>query len=175
MASWGEERDGILGISWINYTDILENEVAKGGRYPFGDDVTRVSYKGLECESSITTRAGKECAVAKPGTSIFFDINPEVIDVDDGAAKITFEYFDDGTKPLVLTYTKGVEEKNDAWKVYNKTINISRDNTKKWKTAEVVIDCGNFESIGKFETDFKIRSTEKNAYIANVKVEPIEH
>lgn len=175
MASWAEERNGILGISWINYTDILENEVAKGGRYPFGDDVTRVSYKGLECESSITTRAGKECAVAKPGTSVFLDINPEVIDVDNGAAKITFEYFDDGTKPLVLTYTKGVEEKNDAWKIYNKTINISRENTKKWKTAEVVIDCGNFESIGKFETDFKIRSTEKNAYIANVKVEPIEH
>ena len=174
-ASWAEERGGVLGISWIDYTDILENEVAKGGRYPFGEDVTRVSYKGIECESSITTKAGKECATSKPGTSIFLDINPEVIDIDDGAAKITFEYFDDGTKPLVLTYTKGVEERNDAWKVYNKTININRNNTKKWKTAEVIIDCGNFESIGKFETDFKIMSTEKNAFITNVKVEPIEH
>ncbi len=173
MASWAEERNGILGISWIDYTDILENEVAKGGRYAFGDDVMRVSYKGIECESSITNRAGKECAVAKPGKSIFFDINPEVIDVDNGAAKITFDYFDDGTQPLVLTYTKGVETKNDAWKVFNKTVNISRDNTKKWRTAEVTIDCGNFESIGKFETDFKIRSGEKNVYIANVKVEAI--
>ena len=174
MASWAEERNGILGISFIDYTDILENEVAKGGRYEFGDDVMRVSYKGIECESSITTRAGKECAVAKPGASVFLDIKPEVIDVDNGAAKITFEYFDDSDKPIVLTYTKGVEEKNDAWRVYNKTIDIKRNNTKKWQTAEVVIDCGNFESIGKFETDFKIRGTEKSVYIANVKVTPIK-
>ena len=104
----------------------------------------------------------------------FLDIKPEVIDVDNGAAKITFEYFDDSDKPIVLTYTKGVEEKNDAWRVYNKTIDIKRNNTTKWQTAEVVIDCGNFESIGKFETDFKIRGTEKSVYIANVKVTPIK-
>ncbi len=174
MASWAEIRNGILGISWFDYTDILENEVAKGGRYAFGDDVMRVSYKGIECESSITEKAGKKCAVSKPGKSIFFDINPEVIDVDNGAAKITFDYFDNGIQPLVLTYTKGVEEKNDAWKVFNKTLNIKCENSKKWKTAEVTIDCGNFESIGKFETDFKIRSGEGNAYIANVKVEAID-
>lgn len=173
MASWGEERNGVLGISWVDYTDILENEVAKGGRYAFGDDVMRVSYKGIECESSITEKAGRKCAVSKPGKSIFLDINPEVIDVDNGAAKITFDYYDNGNEPLVLTYTKGVEEKNDAWKVFNKTINVRCENTKKWKTAEVVIDCGNFESIGKFETDFKIRSGEGNAYISNVKVEKI--
>ena len=173
-ANWGEVHREVIGISWIDYTDILENEVAKGGRYAFGDDVTRVSYKGLECESSITTRAGKECAVAKPGKSVFLDINPEVIDVNNGAAKITFEYFDDGAQPLVLTYTKGVEEYNDAWKSNNKTVKIKRGNTKKWKTAEVIIDSGNFESIGKFETDFKISSGQRSAYIANVKVEAIE-
>lgn len=173
MASWAEERNGVLGISWIDYTDILENEVAKGGRYAFGDDVMRVSYKGIECESSITEKAGRKCAVSKPDKSIFFDINPEVIDVDNGAVKITFDYFDKGNEPLVLTYTKGVEEKNDAWKVFNKTKKIKCENTKKWRTAEVTIDCGNFESIGKFETDFKIKSGEGNAYISNVKVEKI--
>ncbi len=173
--SWGEEHDGVLGISWMDYTDILENEVAKGGRYPFGADVTRVSYKGIECESSITTRSGKECATAKLDKELFFDINPDVIDIDDGAAKITFEYFDVGTRPLKFTYTKGVEEINDAWKIFNKTVEIECENTKKWKTAEIIIDCGNFESIGKFETDFKIAGGEKSPYIANISVEPIEH
>ncbi|MBQ3124307.1 MAG: hypothetical protein IJC09_02640 [Clostridia bacterium] len=174
LASWGHVHNGVLGVAWIDYTDILENEVAKGGRYPFGDDVLRVSYKGIECESSITTRAGVECATAKAGKEIFFDIKPEVIDTDNGAVKITFDYFDNTDSDIVMTYSKGVEEPNDAWKFFNKTIEIERTNTNKWKTAEIVIDCGNFESIGKFETDFKFLSKQNNAYIANIKIEPIE-
>ncbi len=174
LASWGHIHNGVLGVAWIDYTDILENEVAKGGRYPFGDDVLRVSYKGIECESSITTRAGVECATAKPGKEIFFDIKPEIIDTDNGAVKITFDYFDNTDSDIVMTYSKGVEEVNDAWKFFNETIEIERTNTNKWKTAEVVIDCGNFESIGKFETDFKFLSKQKSAYIANIKIEPIE-
>lgn len=135
--------------------------------------MTRVSYKGLECESSVTTKAGKESVCVKPGKSAFFDINAEVIDTDNGAVKLTFDYYDNGTRPLVLIYTKGVEEINDAWKIYNRETEIKRENTRKWKTAEIVIDCGNFENIGKFETDFKISSTEESAYIANIKVEAI--
>ena len=175
MVSWGEEHDGVLGISFMDYTSILKNEVKKGGRYPFGDFVTRVSYKGLECESSVTTKAGKESVCVKPGKSAFFDINAEVIDTDNGAVKLTFDYYDNGNRPLVLTYTKGVEEINDAWKIYNRETEIKRENTRKWKTAEIVIDCGNFENIGKFETDFKISSTEESAYIANIRVEKVEN
>lgn len=174
IVTWGEVDNNVLGISWIDYTDILENEVAKGGRYEFGEDVKIVSYEGLECDSSFTTKAGKESVMAKPGSSVFVDINPEVIDVDNGAVKITFDYFDNGTAPLTMTYTKGVEEYNDVWKFFNKELTIRRNGTNKWQTAEVIIDCGNFESIGKFETDFKIRSGEKTLYMANIKVEAIE-
>lgn len=174
IATWGEVDNGVLGISWIDYTDILENEVAKGGRYEFGEDVKVVSYKGIECDSFFTTKAGKDAVAAKPGASIFFDINPEVIDVDNGAVKITFDYFDNGTKPLTIIYTKGVEEYNDVWEFFNRTTEIRRNGTNKWQTAEVIIDCGNFESIGKFETDFKIRSGQKTLYITNVRVEAIE-
>ena len=175
LASWGHVHDGMLGIAWIDYTDILEKEVGKGGRYPFGDDVVRVSYEGVECESSVVTKDGKEAAMVKPGKALFFDINPDIVDVDDAAIKLTFDYYDNTTKPLTLTYTKGVEEYNDAWKYFNKTVSIRRDNTNKWRTAEIIIPCGNFENIGKFESDFKIASGALNAYIANVKVEKIEH
>ena len=171
---WGHIYDGVLGIAWMDYTDILENEVAKGGCYPFGDDVIRVSYKGIECESKITTRAGVECATVGGGKELFFDIKPEIIDTDNGAVKITFDYFDNTDGDIVLTYSKGVEEPNDAWKFFNKTVEIERTNTNKWKTATVVIDCGNFESIGKFESDFKLLSKKNNIYIANVRVEPVE-
>ena len=173
MVSWGEVDNDVLGISWMDYTDILENEVAKGGRYEFGEDVKIVSYEGLECDSSFVTRAGRECVLAKPVSSIFVDINPEIIDVDNGAVKITFEYLDNGSKPLTITYTKGVEEYNDAWKFFNEQTEVYRWGTNKWQTAEVIIDCGNFENIGKFETDFKIRSGEKTLYISNIKVEAI--
>lgn len=173
LASWGHVYNGVLGIAWMDYTDILENEVAKGGRYEFGEDVSYVSYKGIECESTLTTKAGKECLTAKPDKEIFFDIDEDIIDTDNGAVKITFDYYDNSEKPLILTYSKGVEEINDAWKFFNKTVNIKRTGTNKWKMAEITIDCGNFENIGKFETDFKIKSDGLNPYIANVKVEAI--
>ena len=175
MVSWGHVRGNVLGIAWFDYTDILENEVGKGGRYQFGTDVTRVSYAGVECESKETTKAGVECVTASPGKSLFFDINPEIVDVTDAAVKITFDYYDNSNKPLTITYTKGVEEYNDAWKSFNKSLEVRRENTQKWRTAEIVIDCGNFENIGKFESDFKVTSGGYNAYIANVKVEQIEH
>ena len=74
---------------------------------------------------------------------------------------------------MIITYSKGVEEVNDAWKYFNKTINVKRTGTNKWKTAEVIIDCGNFENIGKFETDFKIKGDGLSPYITNVRVEAI--
>ena len=174
IVTWGEVDDNVLGIAWMDYTDILENEVAKGGRYDFGEDVKVVSYKGLECESSFTTKMGKEAVMAKVNKSAFFDIDTSIIDVDHGAAKITFDYFDNGTKPIYMTYTKGVEETNDALQFFNAELEIRREGTNKWKTATVTIPCGNFESIGKFTTDFKLRSGEKTLYVANIKVEEIE-
>ena len=174
VATWGEVDNNVLGIAWINYTDILENEVAKGGRYEFGDDATIVSYEGLECDSYFTTKAGRDAVAAKIGSSIFVEIDPEIIDTVNGAAKITFDYFDNGTAPMTLTYTKGVEQQNDILVYFNRTIEIPRNGTNKWQTAEVVIDCGNFENIGKFETDFKIRSGQKTLFLSNIKVEAIK-
>ncbi len=171
MVNWGHVYKDVLGIAWMDLDESFADEVADGGRYPFGTDVTRISYTGLECESAVTTKYGRECIVAAPGKSIFLDINPEIIDVDNGAVKITFDYYDNTTTPLTLTYTKGVTEINDAWKVYNKTVQISRRGTKKWKTAEIVINSGNFENIGKFESDIKIATGGLNAYISDIRVE----
>ena len=174
MVSWSHEHDGVLGIAFMNYTDILEKEVKKGGRYPFGDDVTRISYDDLECESKVVTKYGRECATTKHGKSIYFDINPEIIDTTNGAIKITFDYYDNSTRPLIITYTRGVNEPNDIIYTFDKTINVRREGTGKWKKAEVIINSGNFENAGQFFSDFKITSGALNAFIANVKVEAIE-
>ena len=170
MANWGHVHKGVLGVAWLDYTSILENEVAKGGRYSLGDYVDRVSYESIEFESSITPRAGVECAVAKPGKWLFLDVKRDVLDSNNCAVKLTFDYFDNTDKPIEIMYTKGVEEYNDFWKVYNKQTQIGRTGTNKWKTAEVIIDCINLESIGKFESDFKFKGVQGSAYIANVKI-----
>lgn len=175
MANWGHLHRGVLGIAFMDYTDILENDVAKGGRYQFGEDVEYVSYKGLECEAKVTEKAGKECLSWKAGKTLYLDINEDIIDTDDGAVKITFDYYDNTNKPLTIWYTKGVEEYNDAWKVYRNSVELYRTDTNKWKTYELVIDCGNFEDIGKFESDIKIENVAMAAYITNIKVEKIEH
>lgn len=175
LVNWGHVDDDVLGVAWMDYTDILENEVAKGGRYQFGEDTVRVSYEGIECESKMTVKGGVECAAIQPGKSLFLDINSDIVDDDDAAIKLTFDYYDNTNRPLTLTYSKGVEEYNDAWKYFNKTATVQRTCTNKWRTAEIVINCGNFENIGKFESDFKISSGGLNAYIANVKVERLEH
>lgn len=174
MANWGHVYKGVLGVAWMDYTDILKYEVAKGGRYSMGDYVDRISYEALECETDITTRAGVECAVAKPGRWLFLDVKRDVLDSNNCAVKLTFDYFDNTDKPIEIMYTKGVEEYNDFWKVYNKQTQIGRTGTNKWKTAEVIIDCINLESIGKFESDFKIKGVQGSAYIANVRIEKID-
>lgn len=173
LVLWGHMYRGVLGVAWMDFTDIAENEVKKGGRFPLGSSAQRVSYEDLECETTETVKAGKSCISVSPGKSLFVDINPEVIDVTDGAVKITFDYYDNGRDSLVLTYTKGVKEANDVWKMFNAEKKVSRKNSNQWKHAEIVIDSGNFESIGKFDTDFKISGTGQ-AFIANVKVEAVK-
>ncbi len=171
MANWGHEHRGVLGVAWIDFNDIAENEVAKGDRYPYNDTVTRVSYEGLECESNIVTAHGRECITAGPGSGIYFDSLVEEADDNNVAVKITFDYYDNNEYPIVLTYTKGVEERNDALQVSNKNTQISRTGTNKWKTAEIVLDSANFEDINKFTTDFFIKSGGANIFISDVKVE----
>lgn len=171
LVAWGQVHNNVLGVGWLDYTDILENEVAKGGRYEFGENVTRVSYEGIECESSMTEKGGVECAVAKPGSSLYLDVNEDYIDNGNCAVKVTFDYYDNGTYPIKIEYTKGLEEYNDFWRIYNKETNVMRTGTGGWKRAEIVLDCVNLQTIGKFETDFKISSAQGSVFISNFNVE----
>lgn len=171
LVAWGQVHNNVLGVAWMDYTDVLENEVAKGGRYDMGNNLTRVSYKGIECESDTTVKDGVECIYAKPGTSIFVDVNDDYIDNGNCAVKLTFDYYDNGTYPINIIYTKGLEEYNDFIKSYNKKVLVMRKGTGQWKTAEVTLDCVNLETAGKFKSDFKFSSAQGSAFIKNVKVE----
>lgn len=174
MMDWGMVYENVLGICFYDYSEIVENEIPEGGRFKINDDVERVSFKTLECESDEVTIDGRNAIRVKAGNQIYIAINPEIIDTVDGAVKITFDYLDNEKSPIKITYTKGVKNPNhDSTMIDNGKKVISRRGTKKWKTATVTIDSGNFESIGRYETDFNIMGGAKDTYISNIKVEKV--
>ena len=175
VSNWGHEHDGVLGVAWIDFNDIAENEVAKGGRYPYNDYSTIVSYEGLECESEFVTKYDRECIMTKPDGGIYVDSLVKEADDNNVKVKITFDYYDNNKEAIIIKYTKGVVERNDALQVTNKQTQIKRSGTKKWKTAEIVLESANFEDINKFTSDFIIKSGGANLYVSDIKVELIKN
>jgi hypothetical protein len=170
--NWGDRYNNVLGVYWYDFTEIVENEVAKGGRYPINETVDRISYEGLECETPETVKNGEECFYVKRGNSLYLDINNQnVIDTTNGAVTVTFDYFDNSKTPLTVTYTRGIFTKADLQWTDNGKITISRKGTNKWQQAKFTIDCGNFEDASKYRSDLRISGVSADTYIKNVVVE----
>ncbi len=170
IVNWGAfDENRVTGIKWFDFTELAKQQ-AKGGRYEAGEHLERISYEALDSESSEVTYKGRKAFLAKNDKYIYFDISPELIDTVNGKIKLSFDYYDNGFMPIKVCYTSGVETDNDHWRVYDNSKIIKRTNTKQWKHYEVVIDSGNFESIGKHFSDIKITGTPANLYISDVKV-----
>ena len=111
--SWGAADDtGILCVRWFDFSK-LAKKTAKGGHYSIGGNVDRVSYAGLDCESTETNINSIKGFCAKTGKAIYLDVRRELIDSDCGAVKLSFDYLDNGTLPIIITYTSGVKSDND--------------------------------------------------------------
>lgn len=173
VANWGGLYEGVLGVFWMDFTDVA-NKSAKGGRVEINDTVSSVSYKNLDCEISKTTKEGKDCYYTKPNNKMYIDINESIVDCIDGKIKLTFEYYDNSIQPLVITYTSGVKTDNDYVNVENAEKRIVRKATRKWKKAEVIIESGNFEDIGTYDSDLNIKGLCSAAYIRNIVAEKID-
>lgn len=172
--NWGgQDKYGMLGVKWFDFTELVSSQ-AKGGHYNMGENVNRASYKGLECESAVTNIKGKEAVYAKGGKSIFVDVSEELIDTDNGKIKLSFDYLDNGRMPIDIIYTSGVKTDNDRYKIFDNKESIKRTGTNKWKHAEIIIESGNFEDIGKFNTDLKINGQSAFVYLSNVKATVVE-
>lgn len=170
LVNWASmDYKKILGIKWFDFT-ALANKQAPGGRYEAGENLDRISYRGLDSESSEITYRGRKSILAKNGKSVYLDISDKVIDTVDGKVKISFDYFDNGYQPIKLSYTSGVKSDNDRWRVYDNFKTVKRTNTNRWKSCEIVIDSGNFENIGKHFSDIKITGSPANLYISDLKV-----
>lgn len=174
VVNWGgQDKYGMLGVKWFDFTKLVSNQ-AKGGHYEMGENVSRASYEDLECESSVVNIKGKEAVLAKSGKSVFIDISEELIDTDNGKVKLSFDYLDNGIQPIDIIYTSGVNTDNDRYKIFDNKKSVIRKGTNTWKHAEIVIESGNFEDIGKFHTDIKINGQGAYVYLANVKATLVE-
>lgn len=170
VVNWGMRSNGILGIMWYDFSEIDENEIATGGRYELGENLEYVSYEKLSCETKEIYKSGKDCFYVRQGNCLYIDIAESVVDSVNDTVTISFDYFDNGKQPILLTYTSGVNTDNDYWKSFDADKSVKRTGSNKWKHAEIVIDSGNFENAGEYSTDFKFSGACSNAYIANIKV-----
>lgn len=168
--NWGMRHKDVLGIMWYDFTEIDEKEIAKGGRYTTGENLVRVSYEKLSCETKESYKNGKDCLYVKQGNALYLDINENLVDSVNDSVTVSFDYLDSGRQPIVLTYTSGVKTDNDYWKIDNANKSVKRTGSGTWKHAEISIESGNFENPGEYSTDLKIKGADSNLYITNIKV-----
>lgn len=174
VVNWGAMNNvGMLGIKWFDFTELAKTQ-AEGGRYEAGENIERISYQGLDSESSEVNYKGRKAIVAEKARSVYLDISDELIDTANGKLKLSFDYYDNGALPIKISYTSGVEEDNDRWRVYDNFKTVKRTNSNKWKTCEILIDSGNFENIGKHFSDIKITGSPANLYISDLSVTVLE-
>lgn len=173
VVNWAGMDRGVLGIMWIDFTDIA-NQSAKGGKVELNDTVSTVSYERLDCEISDTKKGNRDCYFIKNGNRMYLDVSESIADCIDGKIKLSFEYYDNSIQPLIITYTSGVKQDNDHLNVENAEIRIKRKGTNKWKNAEIIIESGNFEDIGNYDSDMNIRGLCSASYIRNIAVEKID-
>ena len=170
-ALWGLEHEGVVGVVWYDFTELAKNTSAKGGRYAVNDAIDRVSYEWIDCESEAITYADKDCYYAGNDKYLYFDINENVVDGVNENVTLSFDYYDNSTNDLVLTYTDGVLTDNDLADSEDASITIARTGTNKWIHKEIEIESGNFENINPYRTDFKVGGGD--VYLANIDVSNI--
>ncbi len=182
VVSWGDvtqDEQMVLGVAWYDFSHLDDTILAEGGRFSLNEDIeyvryheTRDKYPELLADITEETKDGKNALYAPEGKNIYLDINENIVDSSDETVKITFEYYDDSTEPITLSYTKGYRERNDLCETLNMFKTVQRNGSNTWKTASLVIESGNFEGIGKYESDFSITGA-GGVYIGDVRAETL--
>lgn len=165
---WGQVQKGILGVAWFDYNEIIEKELAKGGRYKIGENAEYVSYEGLPCEVKNTKKNGKECLYIPRGNSLYLDIDESIVDSTDAGVKITFDYFSKDGENVDVIYTRSVKSEVDKSIIEDQKRVFRPKRKGSWQKGSVTIDSANFETPGLYFSDLKISG---NIYITNIKVE----
>ena len=102
---------------------------------------------------------------------MYFDVKHTVAKKPGGSIKVTFKYLHKSRLPIMLTYTSSVEDVHNLYKQEDKYITVERNNTGKWKEAEIVIDELSLENSCKHLCDFVLSGQYSEAKVTDIKVE----
>lgn len=172
MACWEMfyKPSNIYTFAWMDISDITEKEVT-GGRIPYNEKLNYVTYSDCDIDIEKTQVDGIECFNIPYGHKMYFDVKDELKKTPCGSIKVTFKYLDRSRLPIMLRYTSSVEDVHDLYKQEDKYLTVERNNSGKWKTAELVIDELSLENSCKHLCDFVLSGQYSEAKITDIKVE----
>ena len=98
---------------------------------------------------------------------MYFDITNDVCASTNATVTLEISYLDEGTNPLVITYTNGVEDIYDLATREDATYQIAKTGSGSKKTVTVTLENINANNIGKFRSDFNITCAD-GAYISGI-------
>lgn len=168
--SWQQSLDGKgVGISWMDVSD-LNNTDYEGGLFDYNENLSYIDYDNTKFDVEKVTMSGNECFKAAKDKSIYFDIKDEVVRTAEGDVEIEITYLDNCMVPLEVVYTNTTKEATNYGNFEDKTIEIPRNGTGKWKTAKVQLKKASLEDSCSHLTDFALRGQYSDCYIKDVKV-----
>ena len=171
MIAWQMVDDSdMLGTAWMDISDITGKEI-RGGKEKLSETLSYVNYEDSECEVKKTQKNGAGCFEINPGNCMFVDVNDEIIKAPNANLKIKFGYLDEGRQPAVLKYTTSVEGKTEYANCENAFVEIKRNGSGKWKTAEVELKNISLMNSGKHISDFSVSGKHSKLYIKDITVE----
>lgn len=159
----------LVGTAWMDVSDLTSMEF-EGGITQYNDNLSYVSYKDTRFEVENTTILGQQCLKAAKDKSIYFDINDQLIRTAEGNVEIEITYLDNCMVPLEVVYTNTTKEATNYGNFEDRTIEIPRNGTGKWKTAKVQLKKASLEDSCSHLTDFGVRGQYSDCYIKDVKV-----
>ncbi len=170
MLSWQQCVEGmVVGCSWMDVSD-LNNTDYEGGITEYSENLSYINYKNTRFEVESVTAAGEQCLKAAQNRSIYFDIHDDVIRTPEGDVEIELTYLDNCMVPLEVVYTNTTKEATNYGNFEDKTIEIARNGTGKWKTARVRLNNASLEDSCSHLTDFAIRGQYSDCYVKDIKV-----
>lgn len=164
--NWQGRISGQTCIAWTVVRDVTKN-VKPTNRYSFGEGTEITTCEDAVSATTDYTKDGVAYKKAAKGKGVYVDIMNKVCASTNATVTLEISYLDEGTNPLVVTYTTGVEDVYDISTRENATYEIEKTGTGTQKTTTITLENINANTIGKFRSDINI-SSDDGAYISNV-------
>lgn len=164
------DENNIVGCAWMNVSDITGQKF-EGGIEKLNDDLSYVNYVDSQFEAIKVDINGKECIKSTGNSRIYIDINDELAKTQKGSIKLKISYLDSGRQPIDIVYTSSVDTPVSYGNQEDKVVSIKRNNSGKWKNAEIILKDMSLYNSCKKATDFAICGRYSEVCIENIEIE----